>query len=296
MKAFLNKYSHWVMLFPFLACFVLFILLPVLASALLSFTKFDSVSWPQLVWLKNYIDIFTADKIFFQKVLPNTITYALIVGPGGYILSFLLAWVLAQLGKTLRTVLAIIIYSPSMLGSVALATIWSVLFSGDKGGYLNSVLISLGVMNEPVAWLTSSETLLPIMIFVAMWSSMGVGFLAMLSGVLNVDRELYEAAYLDGVKNRFQEIIYVTIPSMRPQMLFGAVMALVGTFNSPGLGVMLSGSNPTPGYGGQLIINHIDDYGFLRYEMGYASALCVVLLIFVWLSSRGAYKLFEDKD
>ena len=296
LKEWLNRYSHWVLLAPFLICFTLFILLPVLCAVILSFTKFDSVSFPDFVGLQNYIDIFTKDREFIQKVLPNTITYALIVGPGGYILSFLLAWLLAQLARVPRTILAIVIYAPSVLGNVALSTVWGVLFSGDRMGYLNSTLLSMGVISEPISWLTSPEYLMPIMIFVALWSSMGVGFLAMLSGILNVDREMYEAAYIDGVHNRLQEIYYITVPSIKPQMLFGAVMALVGTFNSPGLGVALSGSNPTPDYAGQLIVNHMDDYGFLRYEMGYAAALSVVLLILVWLSSKIAYRLFEERD
>lgn len=293
---FFNKYSNWILISPFIICFTVFILLPVLVSFFLSFTKFDSVQMPEFIGFKNYIDIFSNDKHFMQDVLPNTIVYAIIVGPGGYVLSFLLAWVLSQLTRWPRTVLAIVFYSPSLLGSVALTTIWSVIFSGDRSGYLNNLLLSLNVINEPVSWLTSTSTLMPIMIFVALWSSMGVGFLAMLSGVLNVDRELYEAAYIDGVKNRMQEIYYVTIPSTKPQLLFGAVMAIVNTFNSPGLGVALSGSNPTPNYAGQLIVNHMDDYGFLRYEMGYASALSVILLIIVWFSSRIAYKLFSEKD
>lgn len=290
------RYSEWIIIAPFLICFTLFIILPVLVSFVLSFTRFDSVQLPQFIGLKNYIDIFSADRQFMQKVLPNTIIYALIVGPGGYVLSFVLAWILSQLTRWPRTVLAIVFYSPSLLGSVALTTIWSVIFSGDRNGYLNNLLLSLNIIDEPITYLTSSSTLMPIMIFVALWSSMGVGFLAMLSGVLNVDSELYEAAYIDGVKNRFQEIYYVTVPSTKPQLLFGAVMAIVNTFNSTGLGVALSGSNPTPNYAGQLIVNHMDDYGFLRYEMGYSSALSVVLLILVWLSSRVAYKLFYDKD
>ena len=295
-KVFVNRYSHWILITPFLICFTLFILLPVISAVLLSFTRFDSVQFPRFVGLQNYLDVFSRDRQFMQKVFPNTITYALIVGPGGYILSFMLAWFLAQLTRIPRTILAIIIYSPSLLGAVSLTTIWGVLFSGDRMGYLNSILLSMNIINEPVAWLTSTTTLMPIMIFVALWSSMGVGFLAMLSGVLNVNTELYEAAYIDGVRNRFQEVYYVTIPSIKPQMLFGAVMALVGTFNSPGLGVALSGSNPTPDYAGQLIVNHMNDYGFLRYEMGYASALSVILLIFVWMASRVAYRLFEEKD
>lgn len=295
-RGFLNRYSHWVLLSPFLICFTLFILLPVLCAIVLSFTKFDSVQAPVFVGLQNYQDIFTKDTQFMQNVLPNTITYALIVGPGGYVLSFVLAWLLAQLTPMPRTILAIVIYSPSLLGATSMATIWGVLFSGDRMGYLNSVLLSFGLIKEPVSWLTSTEHLLPIMIFIALWSSMGVGFLAMLSGIINVDTELYEAAYIDGVRNRLQEIYYITIPSVKPQMLFGAVMALVSTFNSPGLGVTLSGTNPTPGYAGQLIVNHMDDYGFLRYEMGYAAALSVLLLILVWLSSRLAYRLFGEKN
>lgn len=290
------RYSEWILIAPFIICFVVFILLPVLAAVVLSFTKFDSVQFPQFVGLKNYIDIFSNDRQFFQKVLPNTIIYAVIVGPGGYMLSFILAWILGQLTRWPRTILAIVFYSPSLLGSVALTTIWSVIFSGDRNGYLNNLLLSMNIINEPITWLTSTETLMPIMIFVALWSSMGVGFLAMLSGILNVDHELYEAAYIDGVKNRFQEIYYITIPATKPQLLFGAVMAIINTFNSPGLGVALSGSNPTPNYAGQLIVNHMDDYGFLRYEMGYASALSVVLLVIVWFASKIAYRLFEDKD
>ena len=295
-KEFFNKNSHWVLLSPFLICFTIFILLPVICAVVLSFTQYDTVQIPRFIGLENYISVFTQDRDFMQYVLPNTITYALVVGPGGYLLSFLLAWLLSQLSKWPRTVLAIIIYLPSTLGSAALTAVWGVIFSGDRAGYLNNLLLSLKVIEQPILWLTSPNYLMPIMIVVGLWSSMGVGFLAMLSGVLNVNPELYEAAAIDGVHSRLQEIYYVTLPAVKPQMLFGAVMAIVNTFNSPGMGVALSGSNPTPQYAGQLIVNHMDDYGFLRYEMGYAAALSVILLILVWLSSRVAYRLFGEKD
>ena len=135
-----------------------------------------------------------------------------------------------------------------------------------------------------------------IMIFVSLWSAMGVGFLAMISGILNINDELYEAAYVDGMKNRFQEIFYITIPSMKPQMLFGAVMAIVNAFNMGWIGVSLSGANPTPEYAGQLITNHIEDYGFIRFEMGYAAAVSVVLLLIVYLFNKVAHKLFSEED
>lgn len=295
LKKIVNKQSHWILLSPYIILFVIFIVIPVAAAIALSFTYFNTIQFPSFVGLKNYIKLLTQDAVFMQKVLPNTIKYSLIVGPGGYILSFLLAWILAQLTKVPRTILAIIIYSPSMTAGIIMSTVWGVIFSGDQLGYLNSLLINSGILSEPIQWLQSPDYLMTIMIVVSLWSSMGVGFLAMLAGVLNVNEELYEAAYIDGVKNRFQEIIYVTIPSMRPQMLFGAVMAIVGTFSAGSVGVALSGSNPTPDYAGQVIVNHIEDYGFIRYEMGYAAAVSVVLLLIIWGASKVSRKLFADE-
>lgn len=295
-QKFINRNSHWVLLSPYIILFCLFILIPVISAVVLSFTYFNAVQPPKCIGLKNYISLLTQDTVFMQKVLPNTIKYALIVGPGGYILSFIFAWMLAQIPKIPRTIIAILIYLPSMTSGVMMSTIWSIIFSGNQLGYLNSFLIEIGMITEPIQWLQSPEYLMTIVIIVALWSSMGVGFLAMLAGVLNVNEELYDAAYIDGVSNRFQEIIYVTIPSMKPQMLFGAVMAIVNTFTTSGLGVALSGSNPTPQYAAQLIVNHIEDYGFIRYEMGYAAAASVVLLVIVWIASRFSWSLFGEKD
>ncbi len=282
--------------YAFLAMYVLlfttFIVVPVLLAVALSFTFFDTIQTPRFIGLRNYITLLTQDDIFMRYVLPNTIKFAVIVGPGGYVLAFMLAWMLAQLPRIPRTILALIIYSPSMTAGVTMSVVWKTLFSGDQAGYLNNFLLELNLIQEPIAWLQSPNYLMTMMIFVTLWSSMGVGFLAMLAGILDVNPELYEAGSIDGIKNRFQEIIYITIPSMRPQMLFGAVMAIVGTFQAGAIGVTLSGSNPTPQYAGQLIVNHIEDYGLLRYEMGYAAAVSVVLLLMVLFFSRLSNKLF----
>lgn len=288
--------SAYLFLAPYLILFLVFIVIPVGLAIMLSFTDFDSVNFPTWVGLKNYISLFTSDAVFMQYVVPNTLKFSLIAGPLGYILSFLMAWMLAQVPKRSRTVLALVLYSPSMTSGVAMTVIWKVLFNGDQTGYLNSLLLSWGLIREPVQWLQSTEWLMPVMIVVTLWSSMGVGFLSMLAGILNINQELYEAGYIDGVRNRFQEIIHITIPSLKPQMLFGAVMAVVNTFQAGAIGVTLSGSNPTPQYAGQLVLNHIEDYGFLRYEMGYASAISVVLLIFIAVSSKGVFRLFGDGD
>lgn len=290
----IKKYMHWILLSPYLTLFIIFILLPIIVAIYLSFTYFNAIQSPRWIGLQNYVNLFTRDEIFMQKVLPNTIKFSLIVGPGGYIFSFILAWLVAQLTKVPRTIFALILYSPSLTAGVTMAVVWRVLFNGDQQGYLNALLLKLGFIDKPIQWLQSPEYLLTIMIIVSLWSSMGVGFLAMLAGILNVDETLYEAAYIDGIKNRLQEIIYITIPAMKPQMLFGAVMSIVQTFTTAGIGVALSGTNPTPQYAGQLIVNHIEDYGFLRYEMGYAAAVSVVLLIIIYLFSKIAWKLFGD--
>jgi len=281
---------------PYLAVFTAFIVVPVAVAVLLSLTYFNTIQMPRFTGLANYVALLTRDDIFMQHVLPNTVRFALIVGPGGYLLSFFLAWSLAQVPRGPRTVLALAIYSPSLTGGVVVAVLWAIIFSGDRAGYLNSLLLSWGWIQEPVQWLQSPQWLMWIMIVVTLWSSMGVGFLAMLAGVLNINPELYEAAYMDGMKNRLQEIVYITVPSMKPQMLFGAVMAVVGTFNAGSIGVQLSGANPTPQYAGQLIVNHIEDYGFLRYEMGYAAAVSVVLLLGVYGLSKFAWRLFGERD
>lgn len=286
--------TSYLFLLPYLLMFTLFIIVPVIMAIILSFTNFNTIEMPDFVGFLNYINLLTQDEIFMQYVLPNTVLFAVIVGPGGYILSFFLAWCLAQLTPVPRTILALIFYSPSMTQGVAMAVVWKVIFSGNQSGYVNSLLMQMGILNEPIIWLQDTRFILLIMIVVALWSSMGVGFLAMLAGVLNVDQTLYEAGAIDGIKNRFQELIYITIPSMKPQMLFGAVMAIVGTFSTGAIGVELTGSNPTPSYAGQLMVNHIEDYGFIRFEMGYAAALSVVLLLIIYLFSYISKKLFSE--
>lgn len=288
--------KHFLFLSPYVLLFIVFIIIPVVMAIGLSFTNYNTIQSPDWSGFLNYINLITQDEIFMQYVLPNTILFAVIVGIGGYMLSFFLAWSLAHLTKVPRTILALIIYSPSMTTGVAMATVWRILFSGDQSGYINSILMRLGVITEPIEFLSSSLYLMPVMIIVGLWSSMGVGFLAMLAGVMNIDETLYEAGAIDGIKNKFQEMFYITIPSMKPQMLFGAVMAVVSTFQAGAIGVQLSGTNPTPGYAGQLMVNHIEDYGFIRYEMGYAATVSVILLLIIYTFSVMAKKIFDEKE
>lgn len=291
-----KKSTPYLFLLPYLLLFTVFIIVPTGMAVMLSFTNYNAVQTPQFVGLTNYINLLTQDTIFLQYVLPNTILFSIIVGVIGYILSFFLAWSLSQLSKLPRTVLALILYSPSMTQGVAMSVVWRTVFLGNQSGIANYVLTSLGIINEPIIWLQNAAYIMPIVIIVALWSSMGVGFLAMLAGLMNVNPELYEAGSIDGIRNRFQEVVYITVPSMKPQMLFGAVMAVTNAFQQGAIGVQLTGSNPTPQYAAQLMVNHIEDYGFTRYEMGYAAAVSVGLLALIYVFSIVARKLFEEKD
>lgn len=291
-----SPWSTFFLTAPYITLFFIFIALPVFISALLSLTYFNAIDFPSFVGLKNYVNMFSVDRDFMQYVVPQTLTFAIIVGPGGYLLSFLIAWMLAQLPKALRTVLALIVYVPSLAGGVLIGVIWKSLFSGDQWGWLNAVLMDFGLINAPISFLTSPLYLLPITIFVALWSSFGIGFLSILSALCNLDPELYEAAHIDGIKNRFQETIYVTIPQMRGSMYFAAIMSITNAMSSGALAVTLSGANPTPQKSAQTIIPHMNDYAFIRNELGYASAMSVVLLVFTLLFSKVANMLFGNKD
>lgn len=281
---------------PFLIVFSLFIIIPVLTGVALSFTYFNSIEFPKWAGWMNYQNLFSQDVIFLKHVIPNSFKFALFVGPIGYVLSFVLAWLIAQLPSTIRIWYALAMYAPSLTGGIAMVVVWQVMFTGDRTGYINSFLLKWGFIDQPVLLTIDKEYLLGIMIIVSIWSSMGLGFLAILAGILNVDRTLYEAGRIDGISSRLQEIWYITIPMMKPQMLFAAVMAIVGTLKSGGIGTQLSGMNPTPDYSGQLFMNHIEDFGFTRLELGYASAISIVLLILTILLSRFLWMLLGPKE
>ena len=280
---------------PFIITFVLFILIPVLVAIGLSFFSFNAISMPKFIGWDNFLAIVTQDRIFLQYAIPNTFKFALIVGPGGYMLSFFLAWLIHQLPKAVRDWFTLAIYAPSLASGVAFAVVWPVIFSGDRVGYLNNLLLSWGVINQPVLWLQDPKYFMAIMIGISLWASMGVGFLAMLAGLQTVNKELYEAGAIDGISNRLQEIFYLTIPAIKPQMLFGAVMAVVGTLKAGQIGAILAGAPITPQYSGHLIINHIDDFAVIRYELGYAAALSVLLLLLVYGATKFSFQLFGNK-
>lgn len=266
---------------PFFIIFCIFTVCPVVISILIGFTDFNMLETPKFIGVDNYIRLFLEDDIFIIA-LKNTFILAEVTGPISYIMALLIAWIINELGPTLRSFVTVVFYAPSLSGNVLL--IWTVLFSSDAYGYVNGWLIELGLLDEPVRWFFDERYIMPLVIVVVLWSSMGTNFLSFIAGLQGIDKSLFEAAAMDGVKNRFQELWYVTLPSMRPQLLFGAVMSISSAF---GIGSVVTGlvGFPSTDYAAHTIINHLEDYGSIRYEMGYASAIATVLFALMLLTN-----------
>jgi multiple sugar transport system permease protein len=265
----------YVMLAPYYLIFLVFTILPVFVSLFLSFTEFNMLEPPTWVFMDNYIRLFLDDDIFILAC-QNTLIFAAVTGPVSYILSFIVAWFINELSPKIRAFVTLIFYAPNIAGSVYL--IWSVAFSSDSYGYVNGILLNLELIDEPIAWFQDATYVMPLCIIVALWTSLGTAFLSFIAGLQIVDRSLYEAAAVDGVKNRWQELWYVTLPYMKPQLLFGAVMSITGSFGFGGIVDALAG-NPSVDYCAWTIVHHLNDYGGARYELGYASAIATVLFV-----------------
>lgn len=272
-----KKEQIWYLIFilPFLTIFLVFTVIPIFSSIVLSFTNFDMVKKLEFAGLNNYLRMLLKDTIFVT-VLKNTIFFAIVTGPFGFLLSFVLAWFINEFNPLVRTALSFLFYAPALVGNAYF--IWQIAFSSDSYGYINSLLLSLGVITSPITWLKNASYIMPIIIIVQLWQSMGVSFLANISGLQNVNSEVYEAGAIDGIRNRWQELWYITLPIMKPMLLFSAVMQISGAFSVSGIAIQLAGY-PSVEYAADTIVSYMIDVGTVRYEMGYASAMAVVLFI-----------------
>jgi multiple sugar transport system permease protein len=267
-----NKTAYF-MVAPFMILFFIFTVLPVGMSIVLSFTRFNLLEFPEFIFMDNYIRLFLDDDIFLIAC-QNTLVFAAVTGPVSYLMSLFIAWFINELSPRIRAIVTLIFYAPSISGSVYL--IWSVLFSGDSYGYVNAWLMELGFITAPVLWFSNAEYVMGLCIVVALWTSLGTSFLSFIAGLQGVDKSLYEAAAVDGIRNRWQELWYVTLPTMRPQLMFGAVMSITGSFGFGGVVTALAGF-PSVDYAAHTIMHHLEDYGGQRFEVGYSSAIAVVL-------------------
>lgn len=288
-KQAVHNWDAYLFLLPFAVIFFLFTLTPVLISLYYSFTYYNILEPAKFIGFQNYINLFLNDEVFLTA-LKNTFVMAAITGPLGYLASFFFAWLINDLKPVLRAIMVVCFYAPSISGSAYV--IWSIIFNGDAYGWLNAQLLNLGLINDPVQWLTDTKTMMPVVIIVSLWMSLGAGFLSFVAGFQTVDRSQYEAGYIDGISNRWQELWFITLPSMRPQLMFGAVMTISSAFAGGDVASTLCG-NPSTDYAVHTIIDHLADYGGTRFEMGYACAIATILFASMLLFNAVIQKLLS---
>ncbi|MBQ8799097.1 MAG: sugar ABC transporter permease [Lachnospiraceae bacterium] len=282
-----SKNCYWFIL-PYALLFLICYVIPIAMSLFLSFTYFNVLEAPEFRGMQNYVNLILADDVFLTAV-KNTFVLAGIIGPVSYIASFLFAWMINELPRYLRAVVVVVFYAPSLAAGSTMA-IWKIIFNNDAYGWINSLLQVFGV--EPILWLSNPSYMLIVVIIVSVWSSMGAGFLGFVAGFQGLDKSQYEAAYVDGLKNRMQELWYITLPSMKPMLMFGAINAITTAFNVSAIPEQLCG-NPSTDYAVHTVVTHLNDYGGVRYEMGYASAIATVLFLAMLLCNKFIQKLLS---
>ena len=279
----------YLFLAPYAILFTMFFIFPVVASIFYSFTYYNILEAPRIIGLQNYIALILEDDIFLTSI-KNTFMIAIVTGPLGYVLSFLFAWLINELPRWIRSIAVIVFYAPSIAGNCYV--IFSVFFRGDAYGYVNAFLIDLGIINAPILWLINPDYMLPICMLVILWMSLGTGFLSFVAGLQGVDRSQFEAGYMDGIKNRWQELWFITLPNMKPMLMFGAVMSITQAFGVCDVTMALCGY-PSTDYAARTIVTHLFDYGFSRFEMGYACAIATVLFLIMILCNKAIQSLLS---
>lgn len=269
-----NKTAYF-MIAPFMILFFIFTIIPVALSLVLSLTSFNMLQWPKFVFLDNYVTLFLDDDLFITA-LKNTLIFAAVTGPASYIISFVVAWFINELPPKIRAVVTLVFYAPSIAGNVYL--IWTTIFSSDSYGLMNGFLLQMGVIDSPILFFQNAKWVMPLCIAVALWTSLGTSFLAFIAGLQGINKSLFEAGAIDGIKNRWQELWYITLPSMKPQLMFGAIMSITGSFNFGGIVTALAG-NPSVDYVAYTLQHHLEEYQNNRWEVGYASAISFILFL-----------------
>ena len=283
-----NRKSY-LFLAPFGIIFIVFTIIPVLVSIYLSFTYYNILQPPQWIGWDNYVKLLFNDDVFLTAI-KNTLLFAVVTGPVGYIASFFMAWLINEQGRMMRVLLTFILYAPSLSGQIYI--IWQVFFSGDAYGYANGLLMKLGWIDEPVQWLTDPTYMMTVVIIVMLWMSLGTSFLVFIAGLQTLPRSYYEAAMVDGIRNRWQELWYITLPLMKPQLMFGAVMSITNAFAVFDQISSLVGF-PSTDYAAHTIVAHLVDYGTIRFEMGYASSIATLLFLIMVGCNKGVQKLLQ---
>ena len=277
---------------PFAVLFVLFTVAPIVSALYLSLTNYSMLQIPVFVGLRNYLYMFTEDNVFL-KAVSNTFAFAVLSGIIGYVLSFVVAWIINNMH--FRTAFALAFYAPSITSGVAMSVVWLYFFSSDNYGLINNTLMRLGILHKPFLWTQDPSLILPVVAIVSIWMGMGNGFLGFLAGFQNLSKEILEAGTIDGVGNKFQELVYIVLPQMKPMLLFGAITSVVNAFSIYDVPLTMIGS-PGPENAALTLVGHINDYAFTRLDFGYGSAVAVFLFLVTFVIGRVLFRVLGSGD
>jgi multiple sugar transport system permease protein len=281
--------STYLMLSPFAILFLVFSVYPVLSSLRLSFMRYNAICNPDQspcgsVGFGNYTTlIFQDDR--FHKALSNTALYVIGAVILGMIASLSLALALQEDTRANR-ILRVIFFLPSVTSGIAVVLVWGWVFRGDEVGLLNAILNLVGV--ESIEWLATTWMAIPILIFMSMWGGAGFGMILFLAGLNSIPAMYYEAAVIDGAGPR-QRFRYITLPLLRPVMVYVGITGTIGAFQIFE-GVYLLFPTSVGSIGGLqdmalMIVPYLYDAGFNKFRLGYASAIAWILFAIIFVVS-----------
>ncbi len=264
--------TPYLFLSPALLVTAIFVAYPILAVFYYSFTDYSVVTPPVWVGLSNFKQLLGDAN--FWLALRNSFIY-LIATPTLIILSVCLAIIV---NRTLRGIafFRALFYVPVISGSIAIGICWRWLFNGN-GGLINGVLTWLGLIQQPIQWLTEAAYTLPIAIALTVWTGVGYYMVVFLAGLQNISEELYDAAQIDGC-NSFQKHRYVSLPGLRPQIVFVAVMSSLAALEVFTEIFVLTGSTGGVLNSGYTMVFYLWRQAFVLGHAGYASTIAIVLL------------------
>ena len=274
---FINKEKNVGVIFclPFIVGFLVFLIVPMGISLYYSFCDYDILSPPEFVGLKNYIEMFTQDEVFWHSV-KATFYFALVSVPLRLIFALLVAMILVRPTKATGFYRAAY-YLPSIIGgSVAVAILWKRMFAPD--GVINSLLGLIGI-DTNFAWLSDTRTAIWTLIILAIWQ-FGSSMLIFLSALKQIPKELYEAADVDGA-NKFTKFFKVTLPLLTPTIFFNLVMQIINGFLAFTQSLIITQGKPMDTTLFYAVYMYQQSFEF--YNTGYGAALAWIMFVIVGL-------------
>ncbi|HET7169739.1 MAG TPA: sugar ABC transporter permease [Candidatus Limnocylindrales bacterium] len=281
--------TPYLFLVPALVLLAIFVFYPIVAVVWYSFTDYDIVRPPVFVGLDNFARLI--DDETFWLALTHSLVY-LIVTPILIVLSILLAIVVNRRLRGIHIYRALY-FVPAVSGSIAIGLSWRWLF--DRTGFINSVLQSWGVIDQPIQWLTTPAYVLPIAMLLTIWAGIGYYSVIFLAGLQNIPDELYDAARIDGCTD-LQKHRYVSIPALRPQIVFVAVISSLAALKVFDEIYVLTNRSGGILDSGTTMVFYLWQQAFQQSNAGYASAIAIVLLAVTLAFSIVNVRLLERGD